>query len=597
MKKVLILLLYFQVSSVSFSQIIADHTVVDRYDDIPQYYIDQVKKMWLVYAGESHSGAIRDGLRVLELSFPSYAVSVTEYGTPEPYTASNLRASRATWGDVSNASGWIYSYGEEDWFTSALAISRTKAGIAYCNANSLTISAFGFGWCWDPGVSVNDYLSATQSYIDYCTINSIPTKVFFTSGPVDDGLSDQDLYYKSIDYAAIRAYARASSARILFDYSDILCYDDNGATSTRTWDGHIFPFITPANKSPDVGGYHISQVGAVRLAKAMWWMLARMAGWDGISTVSTWQGGTADWSTAANWSGGVVPTSSTDVIIPASGNNPVISATTSAHCNNLVINSGASLTIGSSSLTSNGSLIVHGTATGTVTYNRFMRNDDRHFFSSPVGGSISAFENAHSVEVYEWDEEFGIWDPSLSETEFLRGKGYAWDQDAPAARTVAFTGTIVKAAGPINATAPYSTPYEQTRNTWGGGGWNLLGNPFTSPLDAATFINENSISFDESYMALYVYDGPAMQYKWASSASAVPGFEFDGYFGPYLQAGQGFFVLASRDGVPFSFNSGMQTYNPDIPMLKSAVTETAWPGMQLKVKIRGEGEVNDNCFQ
>jgi len=31
-------------------------------------------------------------------------------------------------------------------------------------------------------------------------------------------------------------------------------------------------------------GDHIGQRGALRLAKAMWWMLARMAGWNGIST-------------------------------------------------------------------------------------------------------------------------------------------------------------------------------------------------------------------------------------------------------------------------------------------------------------------------
>ena len=26
---------------------------------------------------------------------------------------------------------------------------------------------------------------------------------------------------------------------------------------------------------------HISDAGTIRLAKAMWWMLARIAGWDG----------------------------------------------------------------------------------------------------------------------------------------------------------------------------------------------------------------------------------------------------------------------------------------------------------------------------
>ena len=34
------------------SQIIADHTVVDKFDNIPQYYIDEVKKMLVWFPGE-----------------------------------------------------------------------------------------------------------------------------------------------------------------------------------------------------------------------------------------------------------------------------------------------------------------------------------------------------------------------------------------------------------------------------------------------------------------------------------------------------------------------------------------------------------------
>jgi hypothetical protein len=264
------------------NQIIADHTIVDKFDKIPQQYIDAVKKMWLVVAGESHSGGYRAGLTLLEASFPAYSVSLVESGTPEAYTTSNLRASRGTWGDIDYATGWIYDYGEEDWFTSAAAINRTKAGITYCNDNSLTISAFGFGWCWDPGVSASDYLTATQAYIDYCTTNSISTKVFFTTGPVDAGNATGEVgYNKSVDFNSIRTYVEADSKRILFDYADILCYDDNNATNTTSWNGHTYPIITNTNLSPTEGSYHISQAGAIRLAKAMWWMLARMAGWDG----------------------------------------------------------------------------------------------------------------------------------------------------------------------------------------------------------------------------------------------------------------------------------------------------------------------------
>jgi len=32
-------------------------------------------------------------------------------------------------------------------------------------------------------------------------------------------------------------------------------------------------------------GDHIGQRGAVRLAKALWWLLARIAGWDGVSNI------------------------------------------------------------------------------------------------------------------------------------------------------------------------------------------------------------------------------------------------------------------------------------------------------------------------
>ena len=42
--------------------IIADHTIVDRYNDIPQYWIDEVKKMWVDIPGESHASGYRNGL-------------------------------------------------------------------------------------------------------------------------------------------------------------------------------------------------------------------------------------------------------------------------------------------------------------------------------------------------------------------------------------------------------------------------------------------------------------------------------------------------------------------------------------------------------
>ena len=138
MKKALLAAFCFFYSSVIFSQIIADHTVVDRYQDIPEFYINEIKKMWLVVAGESHSEAYRSGLLALAQTNAKFSVVVQDYGDPEPYSTSYLRASRGTWGDINNPSGWIYNYGEEDWCVykpgytfNPNAVSRTKDGISY----------------------------------------------------------------------------------------------------------------------------------------------------------------------------------------------------------------------------------------------------------------------------------------------------------------------------------------------------------------------------------------------------------------------------------------------------------------------------------
>jgi hypothetical protein len=264
--------LTFKTSSISTSgsQIIADHTIVDRFDDIPEFYINEVKKMWLSIPGESHANAYGTGLTRLETSYPTYDVNETTSGTPEAYTTSHLRISKATWGDYSNSSGWIYDYGEEDWWTNATAVSRTKAGIQYAYDHSLTIGAIGFGWCTDMfyasstssadpvygchwtgaskqgpsgdlcwGLDVADnsitgntvnldtYLSVTQQYIDYCTANSIATKVFFTTGPVDGtigGYTVEKGYVAYLKHERIRSYVNAGSDRILFDYADILLH-------------------------------------------------------------------------------------------------------------------------------------------------------------------------------------------------------------------------------------------------------------------------------------------------------------------------------------------------------------------------------------
>jgi hypothetical protein len=318
--------------------LIIDHTVVEKYKDIPQYSIDQVKKMWVTVPGESHSSGYRIGLNLLEELDSKFQVNIWESGTPEGQTDQYLRFSRATRGDVSGTNFWMYSYGEEDWYTNQVAINNTKAGISYCNTNGFILTAMGFGWCWDmtwhnsvggiedpvfrvrwAGSSVggpdgdqrwgldsddsvltenhicmDTYLQVTQEYIDYCILNGYQTKFFFTTGPID-GTSDEVAYQRYLKHEHIRNYVKASESEILFDYADILSWSDDGAQNTQSWTdyggtSHTFQYIHTDNmldldETYTEDGDHIGQRGALRLGKAIWYMLARIAGWDGNPTV------------------------------------------------------------------------------------------------------------------------------------------------------------------------------------------------------------------------------------------------------------------------------------------------------------------------
>jgi uncharacterized protein YjdB len=319
MKRIIIFLIFIHLSLVNAGQIIADHTIVAKFDDIPQYYIDEVKKMMVAFLGESHSLAYRTGMELLETSYPVYGCNVA---TGEEFSDQYVRV---------NSYGWI---GEDTWFTWYAFPLGSRPGASTTIKNLITeyhahghpIHALGFAWCSDMtfsengsvtddpvygvhwygaskggpdgdkgwgldaddysitnnNVNMTTYFDAMNDYITYCNTNGYVTKIIFTTGPVDtDSEYFSEYGYQGyIKHEAIRNYVKADPTRILFDYADILCYDDDGTPTTTTWNGYTYPSITMTNLGDGSIG-HIGTAGAVRLAKAQWWLLARIAGWDG----------------------------------------------------------------------------------------------------------------------------------------------------------------------------------------------------------------------------------------------------------------------------------------------------------------------------
>jgi hypothetical protein len=340
--------------------------------------------------------------------------------------------------------------------------------------------------------------------------------------------------------------------------------------------------------------------------------------WTGLALSS-------DWNNAANWSTCTLPTAASNISINDAPYDPVISGNITCArlivepSANLTVNAGATLTAGSiiinSSGTSNsGSLINLGTVTGPVTYNRFLREGnnfgDRHLVSSPVGGQdIGDFISGHSSKIENvrvWNEQLAVWSP-VTTGDFISGTGYSIYQTDGSDGYFSFTGTIASSPAPVVGTSPYAQSYEarftlDPIDPWGethteagywasgrswinyfGGGWNLLGNPFTSAMNSALFISTNLTDLDPSYQALYVYDGINGVYRY--SAASVPGYPIGAAeHGSVIQAGQGFMVLANNYGVQFNFDPSMQIQNTGVILLKSASVEEPWPGLQLKVR-------------
>ena len=329
--------------STASAGIVADHNAVAQFDSIPQQYIDSVKHMLLYIVGESHSTAFGFGIQALAAQNPRYPGvgallnDVQKVGTASP--------SYPTFDPLSPRLRMIRGYGGEDfWFANLTGVGGETRSIerildALKMYNSQGVSAMGFGWCWDMywapydssisttidpvyrchwygrssygprgdkawgldaedsvitrnPVNIGTYLKATQTYIDSCTSRGYKIKPYFSTGPVDpndsrDRDTNEQAYQRELKHNRIREYVSVRPSVYLFDFADILCYNNAGQLATGTWTDdqgtvHTFHNIHPDYMVNRTYEYHFGPNGALRIAKATWWMLARMAGWSGV---------------------------------------------------------------------------------------------------------------------------------------------------------------------------------------------------------------------------------------------------------------------------------------------------------------------------
>ncbi len=265
--------------------------------------------------------------------------------------------------------------------------------------------------------------------------------------------------------------------------------------------------------------------------------------WDGSSN--------RDWNTASNWAHGSIPISTDNVFIPNVANSPIIGSSAGVEINNLDISS-SSLTI-----EAGGSLIVNGNSTGNVTYNRtvgFVSGDLKGWFlmASPVTGQTfnDAFVSSNDIATSGTNRGIASyvtlgdsWNylQSGGSGSFHSGQGYAIKKGSGSG-TISFTGTINTDNAGVNILLSSD-----------GNRFNLLGNPYTSYINSATFLNnESSISETKTI------------WVWNQTLNTNGAYEVKVIADAFVIApGQGFFVKANSGGGTFNFSESNQRHNTD----------------------------------
>ncbi|MCF8366067.1 MAG: DUF6383 domain-containing protein [Bacteroidales bacterium] len=243
--------------------------------------------------------------------------------------------------------------------------------------------------------------------------------------------------------------------------------------------------------------------------------------------IITWTGTTStDWNTATNWSTGIVPTSTDNVTIPDVANDPVILTKDGASCNNLNVNSGASLAI-----QSDGSLITNGSITnnGTINIERSISDGEWHLISMPNDNTLSNTFLADHLQT--WTEDGQAWvDIVSTTTPLIPVQGYSlWG----VAKNTTYTFTGTPNTGEQSFTLSYHNDDSKTAD-----GMNLVGNPYPSTIMWG--------DLQPTYGAAYVWNPTTTNYITKTYGVIAPM--------------QGFFIYTGTNGSSFTLQNTHRTH-------------------------------------
>jgi hypothetical protein len=307
--------------------IVVDHRAVDQFEHIPEQYLDAARNTPMLFSDRSVGANIDDALNCL-------AAATAWYDTPASCRRDYYDTSGSTWlwktynqddylasavperilfdPDPTrfNRSNWTFEYRQGDW-PSLLENFVRDLVPSYVNAKEVLSFQYSYLNIED-GSSIDDadvgffvdlpHYGHYPNNIERWDISDLedleaqhPEKVFIywtTSLARGIGTVDGENFNNQMrDYAL-------TNGKVLFDVADIQSRDENGDPCYDNRDGVQYCSGNSCENHPDDGveilaicqdyttetdGGHLGSVsaGKIRIAKAFWVLMARIAGWDG----------------------------------------------------------------------------------------------------------------------------------------------------------------------------------------------------------------------------------------------------------------------------------------------------------------------------
>lgn len=254
----------------------ADHSVVGQFEQIPQNAVNAAAAKVTLFMHQSVGLNIDySGLGCLAgLQDPNYGYP-QECGTYRE----NRAANRWPWYDKSKWAWNVWPSPQAD----AIAKTDQFVDVVHSRAGNYQVIGMKLGYVdgWNQRVNVEQgYYITKMLELE----SQYPGKTFIwaTSAVWAEPGDACNPIFNSCQQTAefnqqVRAFAQAHN-KPLYDIADIESHDQNGNPCTvQGYEGMCAAWYSD-------GGGHPNIVGAIRLAKGFWWLMARMSGWNGTSS-------------------------------------------------------------------------------------------------------------------------------------------------------------------------------------------------------------------------------------------------------------------------------------------------------------------------